>query len=89
MNNIGNPFLSLIFPKTQDNQKCQRDSGVEPTTRTHCPNMVSAFTTKALLQSLHGVMPNMQGTGSEAVAEIGFYSVGLIYHVDFQYGKDR
>ena len=80
----------IDFPENMREQKCQRDSGVLPTTRTHCPNTVSALTLKALLQSLHGVMPNMQGTGSEVVAEIkemiweyGSYPVGLDYHFDF------
>ena len=69
VNNIGNPVCPWFSRKPKE-QNCQRDSGVEPTTRTHCPNTVSAFTLKALPQSLHGVMPNMQGTGSEAVSEI-------------------
>ena len=66
---IGNPFCPSFSRKPRE-QKCQRDSGVEPTTLTHCPKTVSAFTLKALPQSLHGVMPDMQGTGSEAVAGI-------------------
>ena len=57
----------LDFPENPENKNCQCDSGVEPTTRMHCPKTVSAFTLNALLQSLHGVMPDTQGTSSEGV----------------------
>lgn len=60
VNDIGNPFLSLISRKPRE-QNCQRDSGVDPTTLMLCPNTVSARTLNALLQSLHGVMPDRQG----------------------------